>query len=318
MRQRAFVVIVGLALTSVFVAQAGDAWARARFGGSRGSRSFSAPARPSAPSPASPASPAAPSRSAVSPAPAPAAPAVPRPSFLGSMAGAFAGFALGGLLGNLLFGAGRGFGLGLFDMLPVGGALTLLYQFMKRREAAPAHAGAGSARAPRTNTGAGGTAVLEMPSGAAGSHGDLARGIDHIRQMDAAFDPVALAEWARAQYGNVQSAVMMRDMGIVRDRLAPQMYADLQRQAEELKARKRTNYVEKIAIERSEVTEAWQESGQDFATVYFAGSMVDYTLDDASGELVEGSREVAPFEEFWTFTRPVGPSKWKLAAIQSP
>jgi predicted lipid-binding transport protein (Tim44 family) len=61
------------------------------------------------------------------------------------------GFALGGLLGSLLFGglggglgAGLG-GFGLLDMLLVAGLVFMAFTFFKRRQAAPAMAGAGGA-----------------------------------------------------------------------------------------------------------------------------------------------------------------------------
>ena len=65
------------------------------------------------------------------------------------------------------------------------------------------------------------------------------------------------------------------------------------------------------------MTEAWQESGQDWVTVYFAVSLVDYTVDDASGGIVDGSRTRQDIEEYWTFTRPVGTNPWRLSAIQT-
>jgi predicted lipid-binding transport protein (Tim44 family) len=58
------------------------------------------------------------------------------------------------------------------------------------------------------------------------------------------------------------------------------------------------------------------QQGQDFATVAFLASVLDYTTDE-SGQLVGGSRtEPARFEEYWTFVRPVGPGAWRLSAIQ--
>lgn len=79
-----------------------------------------------------------------------------------------------------------------------------------------------------------------------------------------------------------------------------------------------TNRVERLDIRRAEVSEAWQEGGQDYVTVLVAASMLDYTVDDATGAVVDGSR-TAPqdIEDFWTFTRPVGNNPWKLSAIQS-
>ena len=147
MRSRTWIALIGLALGVVVVSEAGDAWARAgSSGGSsgRGSRSYSSPARPA---PTSPTTPSSPSRSLSQPA-APVAPA--RPNFFGSLMGGLAGFAIGGLLGSLLFGGmGHGFGgIGMLDILLIGGGLVILFMFLRRRRAAepqPAYAGMGGA-----------------------------------------------------------------------------------------------------------------------------------------------------------------------------
>src|SRR5260370_18644393 len=83
-----------------------DAWARAgggSSGGSRGSRSYSSPTKP-APTPMTPSQPSS-----------PASPASQRPGWGGGLMGGLAGFALGRLLGSMLFchGMGVGFGGGL-------------------------------------------------------------------------------------------------------------------------------------------------------------------------------------------------------------
>jgi predicted lipid-binding transport protein (Tim44 family) len=92
----------------------------------------------------------------------------------------------------------------------------------------------------------------------------------------------------------------------------------LQAQCDRLKAARRTNRVEQLDIRRAEVSEAWQESGRDYVTVLIAATMVDYTVDDATGDVVEGSRTATQsIEDFWTFTRPVGNNPWKLSAIQN-
>ncbi|MGZ8447683.1 MAG: TIM44-like domain-containing protein, partial [Candidatus Deferrimicrobiaceae bacterium] len=45
-------------------------------------------------------------------------------------------------------------------------------------------------------------------------------------------------------------------------------------------------------------------------------NLLDYTTDEA-GKVLSGSDTVpVKFEEFWTFTRPVGPGGWRLSAIQ--
>jgi predicted lipid-binding transport protein (Tim44 family) len=53
--------------------------------------------------------------------------------------------------------------------------------------------------------------------------------------------------------------------------------------------------------------------------VRFRAGVLDYTVDETTGAVVEGSNTVpTSFEEFWTFTRPVGPNPWRLSAIQQP
>jgi predicted lipid-binding transport protein (Tim44 family) len=52
-------------------------------------------------------------------------------------------------------------------------------------------------------------------------------------------------------------------------------------------------------------------------TVYLTASLVDYTVEDATGAVVAGSKAPQDVEEYWTFTRPVGPNPWRLSAIQT-
>jgi predicted lipid-binding transport protein (Tim44 family) len=232
--------------------------------------------------------------------------------------GGIAGFALGGLLGSMLFGSGMGGGFGLIELLLVGGAVFLLFRMVRGRgQPEPAYAGADGRSASSTAgqgwSSGGGAATMETPAGGS----DLDRGIQHIRSMDASFDPDGLVELAKAAFVDVQEGIARRDLTAVQDRLTPQEYARLQAQCDQLRSARRTNRIERIRIGRAQLTEAWQESGQDWVTVYFAVSLVDYTVDDATGSMVEGSTTPVEFEEYWTFTRPVGPKPWRLSAIQT-
>jgi predicted lipid-binding transport protein (Tim44 family) len=314
--RRSMLAVAALTLAALLALQAGEAFARAGSGGSRGSRSSSAPAQPTSPS--------SPSRSLSTPA-SPASPAPPpsRGGWFGPIMGGLAGFALGGLLGSMLFGGGFGGGIGLLEILLIGAGLFLLFRFMSaRRQQQPAYATAG---APYAGGGAyaggsayGGaapqeTATPEAPAVAS----DLDRGLGHIRSMDPTFDPGFVADAARGLFGDVQRAVTARDMSPVSGRLTSRMYTELTGQCDRLRAARQTNRMEAMNLRTAEVTEAWQESGQDFVTVYLAGSLVDYTVDDATGAVVAGAKAPQEFEEFWTFTRAVGPNPWRLSAIQS-
>ena len=312
MRTRVFPLILGCALITVLVVDTAAVWARAGSGGSRGSRSYSTPASPSSPS--------SPSRVTPPPASSPAPMAQPqRPGFFGGgLMSGIAGFALGGLLGSMQFGGGFGGGIGLLELVLVGGAAFVLFRMLRgRSQVAPAYAGAdgrsASSAAGQGWSSAGDAVTMEAPAGVP----ELDRGIQHIRGMDAGFDLDGFAELAKAAFVDVQEAIARRDLTAVQDRLTPQEYARFQAQCDQLRSTRRTNRIERIRIGRAQVTEAWQESGQDWVTVYFAVSLVDYTVDDSTGSVVEGSPTPVDIEEYWTFTRPVGPKPWRLSAIQT-
>lgn len=311
--------VASLALAAVAEARAGGGSSS----GSRGSRSFSSPRSPAVPS--SPSSPTSPQRNLSSPT------QPQRPGgFLGGWGGMLGGFLLGGLLGGLLFGGlGHGFGgIGLMDMLLIGGLIALAIMFFRRRQQpTPAYAGAAGGRADWT-PGRADWAPVEtsaaepMAAGAATLDRDLEdldRCLAAIRMMDPGFTPVRFAAHARDLFVRLQAAWSVRDLAPIRGELTDELAASLEGDLGRLKAQRRTNRLERVAVASAEPTEAWQETGQDFVTIHFRANALDYTLDDATGAVVEGSRTApASFEEFWTFTRPVGPNPWRLSAIQQP
>jgi len=311
MRTRAFLLIFGLSLVSLLLLDTASVWARATSGGSRGSRSSSSPASPST-------TPSSPSRTTTPTSPQPMQhPAPQRPGMFGGFMGGLAGFALGGLIGSMLFGgmgAGFGGGIGLLELLLIGGAVFLVFRMLRgRADARPEPAYAGAYGSADRGWSAGGSTVMEAPPG----ESDLDRGVGHIRSMDETFDPAGFTDWAKGIFADVQAGIAGRDLGAVQDRLTPQEFGRLQAQCDQLRGARRTNRIERVQIGRAEVTEAWQESGQDWVTVYFAVSLVDYTVDDSTGAVVEGATTPVDIQEYWTFTRPVGPKPWRLSAIQT-
>jgi predicted lipid-binding transport protein (Tim44 family) len=108
----------------------------------------------------------------------------------------------------------------------------------------------------------------------------------------------------------------MREAGNIRSRLTPEMFAVLNGHARHLKATGRFRHVERVEIDAARLTELWQDRGQDFATVHLDCRLIDYTTD-GGGTVIAGSK-TAPTRvtQEWTFTRPMGPYAWRLAAIE--
>jgi predicted lipid-binding transport protein (Tim44 family) len=290
-----------------------DAWARAgggSSGGSRGSRSYSSPARPS-PTPATPSQPTSPP-SSVQPQPQ-------RSGWGAGLMGGLAGLALGGLLGSMLFGHGMGGGIGMLEILLIAGGAFLLFRMMRNRQAAsqPSYGQAGGGTWQSQPQPQPYQAPVAQAQPVEIGPSDLDRGIANIRQMDAGFDPARLSDIASDIFFKVQAGWMNRDMREAAAVVTPEMSDILQKDCDRLRGQGRVNRLENIAVRSVDVSEAWQESGQDFVTVHFLANLLDYTVDERSGQVVEGNRsEPVKFEEFWTFVRPVGPNPWRLTAIQ--
>jgi predicted lipid-binding transport protein (Tim44 family) len=296
-----------------------DAWARIGGGGSfgsRGSRSFSVPRSTPAPAPASP-------YQSSRQYGTPAAPA-PQPFGGGGFLRGMAGGIVGGMLGGMLFrslgfaggAGGMGGGFGFMDILLIGGLLYGIYWFMKRRRQAATGVPAGTYYRDTTAMDSGRAAQAMPAHEAGGRESDVETGLSHIRQMDPHFDEKRFTDGCLDQFFRIQGAWANRDMSGVKALLTAEMFGIFRGQAEELKAKKRINRLENIAVRSIEITEAWQEGGDDFLTVNLYANLLDYTVDEQSGQIVSGSRtEPVKFNEYWTFTRPVGDKPWMLAAI---
>jgi len=221
----------------------------------------------------------------------------------GTWTRALAGFVAGGLIAGSI----GNFGLGLPDLLLACGGIVLLLIFFRRRRGERVPSGRPAVPFDRTTT-------EDHP----GDGSSLDGGVRAIRRTDPGFDPARFAGWAAMVFRDAQAAWMTRDIGSLRDRVTPELYGELHAQCDRLRGIGQANHVERIEI-AAEVTEAWQESERDYLTACIRGSIVDYTVDEATDSLVRGSRTIPrTIEEFWRFTRPAGLNFWMLSAIEEP
>jgi len=295
---------VGLAAASLiflapFLWTVDDAWARAGRGGSsgsRGSRSHSAPAHSSSSATSSPAK----SDTASNPTPAP-----PTPSGGSGFGGMIGGLIAGGLIGSLLFGGGGGGGFGFTELAVLGVLAFMLIRKMRSPQPEPAVAVSHSrAVATRLDT------RDAAPWGESESAGQT-------RRPEPAVDGAEVTRNVTDVFLKVQAAWTARDLDPAAAMLTPEMRAQLQADCDRMKAQGRINRIENVTVRNVEVTETWQDPGYNFMTVRIEASLFDYTVDEKTGEVLEGSAtEAVTFQEYWTFTRAVWVKAWRLSAIQ--
>lgn len=297
-----------------------DAFARAGGGrsfGGRGSRSYSAPSRSY--------SRTEPSRQQAAPAPAPVQ---PQPSPFQQPAGgfmrSFGGGLLGGLVGGMLFrslgfgGMGGGLGgsgFGIFELvliLVIGYFIYKMVSGRKREESASYQTAYRQTGSPADNPSAFGGVGQTYSGGVVAEDG-----LSQIRQFDPNFDEGRFKDNVMDIFFKIQGAWTNRDLSSAKNLLTDEMKNIFQADIDKMLREKQINRLENIAVRNVDITEAWQEAGQDFITALVYANLLDYTTDDATGQVVSGSKtEPVKFEEFWTFTRPVGgSSSWRLSAI---
>jgi predicted lipid-binding transport protein (Tim44 family) len=218
----------------------------------------------------------------------------------------------GGFLGSLLFrgmgygstGMSGGGGIGLLDILVIGGVGLMIYRMVKRRQ----------------EGGSGGGLFSGMIGGLFGGSStnvnNQAAGLAGIRANDATFDEVRFKDNVMDMFFRIQAAWMNRDLSPVKQILTDEINEFFQEDIDALLKSGKINKLENIAVRTVDITEAWQEAGQDSITTLIYANILDYTVDEKSGDIISGSKtEPTKFEEYWTFTRNSGSKQWMLAGI---
>ena len=286
-----------------------------RSGGFRGSRSYSSPARPT--------NPTQPRREATPPAQQPSPMATQPGGFMRTFGMAM----LGGLVGSMLFsglaGAGLGglgglggSGFGMIEMLLLAGLGYFIYRKFRSSAAATSY---GSMQYQGSQYQTPASPSYEAPSSAPPQDAPSFDQIDYrsLTMMDRGFTPEQFLKTAQDVFFKVQGAWNKQDTTALRSLCGSELMQTWEQELKDLQARGHQNKMENIALRESEITEVWTESGQDYITVRLHANLVDYTVDAKSGAVISGNNsDPIEFNEYWTFTRPVGPNPWKLTAVQ--
>jgi predicted lipid-binding transport protein (Tim44 family) len=221
----------------------------------------------------------------------------------GMLGGLAAGFLGAGLLG-MLFGGGMFGGLGgfssIFGLLLQIGLIVIVVRlamswWQRRNQTASAYAGGPAPATPssfRSTTGFG-----------------LASGSAPLQILPADYEAF------ERLLGEVQDAWSNEDLARLHTLATPEMVSYFTRDLDANRARNVVNKVSGTKLLQGDLAESWREGETDYASVAMRFSLIDKTVDRASGRLVEGSDQPTEATEVWTFVRPRG-SNWELSAIQ--
>jgi predicted lipid-binding transport protein (Tim44 family) len=235
---------------------------------------------------------------------------------MGMLGGLAAGFLGAGLLG-MMFGGGLFGGLGglasMFGLLLQVGLIALVVMFALRwwrsRNApsyasGPANFDGGQASQPRQQGGGFG-GFGGMGAGAAAP--SVAKGPIKITPDDYdAFERLL---------SDVQTAWSNEDKAALARLTTPEMESYFTADLADNAAKGLVNKATDVKLLQGDLAEAWHEGSDDYATVAMRFSLVDKTIEKATGRVVEGGDQPIEATELWTFVRPNN-SSWMLSAIQ--
>ena len=260
-----------------------------------------------------------------SPSKAPASSPAAAPAAGGGFGRGMMGGLLGGAIGGMLFGSmfgGGGSGMGILPLLILGGVAFFLYRkFAKARQGADNAAPAAYTRQgiqPSSLFGGAAPILGQAPPAPPVIGGNLVDdGIRQIMETDRNFDSTYFTEVASDVFFQVQAGWMRREIESYRHLLGEQLAREYEESFVEMRNKGHINKLESIAVRGVEIIQAGSDGREDFVTVRFTANLLDYTVDDKSGELVSGSMTVpVKFQEEWTWARPTGSQNWKLEGIK--
>lgn len=295
---------------AIAVSESADA--RASAGGSRGSRTWSAPpSTATAPNAAQPIQRSITQPGMKAPAAAPAAGGMFNRPGMGMLGGLAAGFLGAGLLG-MLFGGGLFSGLGslssIFGLIIQLGLIYLVVRFAMswwKRRNAPAYASASAAPAPaQEQNQQGPLASMRSSFGLGGGSNEAPLEIS----------PDDYDTFERL-LGEVNTAWSNQDIAKLHTLATPEMVSYFTADLTANKERGVVNTVSDVKLLQGDLAEAWREGPTDYATVALRFSMIDKTVEIASGKLVEGGDTPTEVTDVWTFSRRPG-TGWEVSAIQ--
>ena len=244
----------------------------------------------------------------------------------GFFGGGFGRGLLGGFIGAGLFGMLFGHGLfggmgGISSIFGLIIQLALLYFVVKFamnwfRSRQPGFAGAAPDSSARTGfggfggSGTGGTGF----GGFGGGNGPAAAPQTRPIQLSGAdFDAF------EQRLVEAQAAYTREDLDKLRTFSTPEIASYFAEQIADNAKRGVINKVSDVRLEKGDLSEAWQEGADDYATVAMRFSLIDATYERATNKLVEGDAQARQtVTELWSFRRPSGAdaTAWRVSAIQ--
>lgn len=138
------------------------------------------------------------------------------------------------------------------------------------------------------------------------------------QQLDENFDETELTSKLSNLYVQMQDCWQKKDITPIRPYCTDTFFTQMDNQLQRKKQQGQTNYIERIAVLSVNFRGWCQEGGNDVLVARLNTRIVDYTLDDKTGNLVSGSKDKEKFMVYeWDLVCTTGTKTEKDKPMQT-
>lgn len=131
----------------------------------------------------------------------------------------------------------------------------------------------------------------------------VAAGLESIRAHDPDFDDSAFIADVERSFFVVEQAWSERKPELSRRVMADGIWQQHRVQIEQYTAQHRRNMLDNLSIGNATIVAAHTDRSYDTVTVRIHAACADYDVDDSSGNVVRGNRDVQEWTEDWVYQR---------------
>ncbi|MBQ1501186.1 MAG: TIM44-like domain-containing protein [Firmicutes bacterium] len=126
-------------------------------------------------------------------------------------------------------------------------------------------------------------------------------------ELDPNFDEASFKEKLSNLYVQMQNCWTAKDIEPLRPYFTDGFFTQMERQLDQLKKAGRTNHVDRISVMGVTLRGFTSDEKEDRIVAILNTRIVDYTVDDATGNLISGSQTAEKFMTYeWTLSRESG------------
>lgn len=175
--------------------------------------------------------------------------------------------------------------------------IIIVFSIIRTKNSAGSHGSSGRPQAARP----------PVNAGASRTDDALLRPISDYTSVDPSFDAADFREKLSNLYVQMQNQWTDRDLDPLRPYFTDALFAQMDRQVQQMKKMGRTNYIDRIAVLDVTLRGFRQADGEDHIIAEIQTRIVDYTMNDADGKIISGSDTIEKFMTYeWELTRTTG------------